>query len=162
MKIQQIFLKIVNEDNSFNTLLDWLKDTSSQISEPHRNILFYCTLTGLRPDEACQSIRLVKEKIDNYFDKDKMILKNFEFSEIFIRRTKQAYVSVATGLIIKFANESVSYSYNAMRCHLKRKKMQMKMNYCRKIFATFMRNNGVQSITRKYTKICFCTTREIY
>lgn len=140
-----IFKKIVNEDNSFNTLLDWLKDTSSQISELHRNILFYCTLTGLRPDESCQSIRLVKEKIDNYFDKDKMILKHFEFPNIFIRRTKQAYVSVATGLIIKFANESGSYSYNDMRCHLKRKKMQMTMNYCRKIFATFMRNNGVQS-----------------
>ena len=56
-----IFKKIINEDNSFNSLLEWLKNTSSQISDTHRNILFYCTLTGLRPDEACQSIRLVKE-----------------------------------------------------------------------------------------------------
>ena len=47
------FKKIINEDNSFNSLLEWLKDTSSQISNTHRNILFYCTLTGLRPDEAC-------------------------------------------------------------------------------------------------------------
>ena len=38
------FKKIINEDNSFNSLLEWLKNTSSQISETHRNILFYCTL----------------------------------------------------------------------------------------------------------------------
>jgi hypothetical protein len=74
------FKKIINEDNSFNNLLEWLKNTTSQISERHRNILFYCTLTGLRPDEACQSIRLVKQNIDNYLDKEKMILKHFELS----------------------------------------------------------------------------------
>ncbi len=139
------FKKIINENNSFNNLLEWLKNTFCQISETHRNLLIYCTLTGLRPDEACQSIRLVKENIDSYHDKDKMILKHFEFPEIFIRRTKQAYVSIANDLIIKVANDSGNHSYNALRCHLKRKKIQMNMNYCRKIFATFMRNNGLQS-----------------
>ena len=141
----EIFKKIINEDNSFNNLLEWLKNTSSQISETHRNIFFYCALTGLRPDESCQSIKLVKEKINDYVDKDKMILKHFEFPEIFIRRTKQAYVSISNDLIIKVANDSGNYSYNALRCHLKRKNICMNMNYCRKIFATFMRNNGVQS-----------------
>ena len=139
------FKKIINEDNSFNNLLEWLKNTSSDISETHRNILFYCTLTGLRAEEACQSIRLVKENIDNYLDKDKMMLKHFEFPDIFIRRTKHAYLTIANDLIIKIAIDSGNYSYNAIRCHLKRKKIQMNMNYCRKIFATFMRNNGVQS-----------------
>ena len=139
------FKKIINEDNSFNNLLEWLRNTTSQIPETHRNILFYCTLTGLRPDEACQSIKLVKENINNYVDKDKFILKHFEFPDIFIRRTKQAYVSIANDLIIEVANKSGNYSYNSLRCHLRRKKIQMNMNYCRKIFATFMRNNGVQS-----------------
>jgi hypothetical protein len=139
------FKKIINEENSFNSLLEWLQNTSSKISESHSNILFYCTLTGLRPNEACQSIKLVKEKINNYLDKDKMILKHFEFPNIFIRRTKQAYLSIANDLILKIANESGNYSYNALRCHLKRKNVFMNMNYCRKIFATFMRNNGVQS-----------------
>jgi intergrase/recombinase len=138
------FKKIINEDNSFNNLLEWLKNTTSQISENHRNILLYCTLTGLRPDESCQSIRLVKENINNYHDKDKMILKHFEFPEIFIRKTKQAYVSIANDLILKIANDSGNHSYNALRCHLRRKNIAMNMNYCRKIFATFMRNNGIE------------------
>jgi hypothetical protein len=122
------FKKIINEDNSFNSLLEWLKNTSWQISETHRNILFYCTLTGLRPDEACQSIRLVKENINHYLDRDKMILKHFEFPDIFIRRTKQAYVSIANDLIINVANSSGSHSYNALRCHLRRKNIAMNMN----------------------------------
>jgi intergrase/recombinase len=138
------FKKIINEDNSFNSLIEWLQETSSKISQTHRNILFYCTLTGLRPDEACQSIILVKQTINNYLDKDKMILKHYEFPDIFIRRTKQAYVSIANDLILKFANESGNHSYNALRCHLRRKNIPMNMNYCRKIFATFMRNNGIE------------------
>jgi intergrase/recombinase len=40
--------------------------------------------------------------------------------------------------------ESNEYSYNALRCYLKRKNISMNMNYCRKIFATFMRNNGIE------------------
>jgi hypothetical protein len=117
----ETFKKIINEDNSFDNLLEWLRNTCSQISKTHRNIFFYCTLTGLRPDEACKSIALVKEKIDNYLDKNIMILKHFEFPNIFIRRTKQAYVSIANDLILKIANESGNYSYNALRCHLKEK-----------------------------------------
>jgi intergrase/recombinase len=138
------FKKIINEDNSFNSLIEWVKNTSSQISESHRNLFFYCTLTGLRPDEACQSIRLVKQNINNYLDKEKIILKYFEFPDIFIRKTKQAYISIANDLIIKIANDSGNHSYNALRCHLRRKNLQMNMNYCRKIFATYLRNNGIE------------------
>jgi intergrase/recombinase len=53
-------------------------------------------------------------------------------------------VSIANDLIVNIANESGNYSYNALRCHLKRKNIAMNMNYCRKIFATFMRNNGIE------------------
>jgi intergrase/recombinase len=139
------FKQVINEDNSFNNLLEWLKNASSKISSTYGNILFYCTLTGLRQEEACQSIKLVKENINNYIDKDKMILKHFEFPDIFMRRTKHAYIPIANDLIIKVAHDAGSHSYNALRCHLKRKKIQMNMNYCRKIFATFMRNKGVQA-----------------
>jgi len=125
-------------------MLKWLKDTCLKLPSHYSNILTYCTLTRIRADEACQSSRLVKENINSYLDRDKMILKHFEFPEIFIRRTKQAYVSIANDLIIKVANDSGNYSYNALRCHLKRKNIPMNMNYCRKIFATFMRNNGIE------------------
>ena len=101
--------------------MEWLKNTSSKISSTYGNILFYFTLTGLRPEEACQSIKLVKENINNYLDKDKMILKQFEFLTFFMRRTKHAYISIANDLILKIANDSGNYSYNALRCHLKRK-----------------------------------------
>jgi hypothetical protein len=88
--------------------------------------------------------KLVKQHINNYLDKDNMILKHFEFPDIFIRRTKQTYVSVANELILKIANDSGNHSYNALRCYLRRKKIQMNMKNCRKIFATFMRNNGIE------------------
>jgi hypothetical protein len=53
-------------------------------------------------------------------------------------------LSVANELILKIANDSGNHSYNALRCYLRRKKIQMNMKNCRKIFATFMRNNGIE------------------
>jgi hypothetical protein len=140
----QVFKNLSNRENNYSSMLKWLKDTCLKLPSHYSNILVYCTLTGLRPDEACQSSRLVKETIQNYLDRDKMILKHFEFPDIFIRRTKQTYVSIANDLILNVANDCGNYSYNAIRCYLKRKKIPMNMNYCRKIFATFMRNNGIE------------------
>jgi intergrase/recombinase len=46
--------------------------------------------------------------------------------------------------IITLAKDSIEYTYNALRSYLKRRKLKMNMNYWRKIFATFMRNNGIE------------------
>jgi hypothetical protein len=140
----QVFQNLSHQENNYSSMLKWLKDTCLILPSHYSNILTYCTLTGLRADEAFQSSRIVKENINNYLDRDKMILKHFEFPDVFIRRTKQAYLSIANDLIIKVANDSGNYSYNALRCYLKRKNISMNMNYCRKIFATFMRNNGIE------------------
>ncbi len=35
-------------------------------------------------------------------------------------------------------------SYNALKLMLKRKGLNMNMYYCRKIFATFLRNEGIE------------------
>jgi intergrase/recombinase len=125
-------------------MLGWLKNTCYQLPKSHRNILTYCTLTGLRPDEACQSISIIKKDIDNYLNKDKKILEHFKYRYIFLRKTKQAYISIVNDSILELADNASSFSYNALRCHLRRKNIQMNMNYCRKIFATFMRNNGIE------------------
>ena len=156
----QIFQNLTNQENNYSSMLKWVKDTCSQVPADYSNILIYCTLTGLRPDEACQSIRLVKDKIHSYHDKDKMILKHFEFPDIFIRRTKHAYVSISNDLILKIANDSCCYSYNALRCYLKRKNITMNMNYCRKICYLYEkqrnRTRNHRLIAGAYTKVGIC------
>jgi len=101
-------------------------------------------LTGLRADETCKSLSLVKNNQDNYLNKETMILEHFRHPNIFIRRTKQVFISFVNYDIINLSKDSIEYSYNALRCYLQRSKLQMKINYCRMIFATFMRNNGIE------------------
>ena len=108
--------------------------------------MIYCTLTGLRADEACKSVSLVKNDLNNYLNKT-MILEHFRYPKIFIRITKQALISIVNDSILNLVNDSHDYSYNALRCYLKRKKICMNMNYCRKIFATCLRNNGIEQET---------------
>jgi hypothetical protein len=140
----EVFQTIVNNETNYDSMVRWVKDTCSHIPRYYANILIYCTLTGLRADEACKSLSLVKNNQDNYLNKETMILEHFRHPNIFIRRTKQVFISFVNYDIINLAKDSSEYSYNALRCYLKRRKLQMNMNYCRKIFATFMRNNGIE------------------
>jgi hypothetical protein len=124
------FKKIINEDNSFNNLLEWLKNTSSQISDKYRNILFYCTLTGLRPTGAINSINLIKSNLDNYLDKEEMILKHIKYPSIFIRNTKKACISIVNESIIQIAKDTKEKSsYDSLHSYSKRRNIPFNFNY---------------------------------
>jgi hypothetical protein len=117
-------------------MLSWLKNAIAQIPKPYANILIYNTLTGLRPTEACQSIALIQSDLQNYLNKDKMILEHYKYPEIYIRKSKKAFISIVDNDIIRIGQESANCGYNALRNYLVRRKLGMNMLYCRKIFAT--------------------------
>ncbi len=52
-----IFRSIVDAKNEYSALISWLKKVCQQIQRDYANILLYDLLVGLRPAEACQSIR---------------------------------------------------------------------------------------------------------
>ena len=140
----QIFQNLTNQQNNYSSMMKWVKDTCSQIPKHYSKILFYCTLTGLRPTEAFSSINLIKSDLDNYLDKEKMILEHVKYPEIFIRKTKKAYISIVNESILQIANDTKQSSYNSLRCYFKRRRIPFNFNYCRKIFATYLRTNGVE------------------
>jgi intergrase/recombinase len=106
--------------------------------------LLFNTLVGLRPDEACKAIQIIQKEEDNYVRKDLMILEHYKFPDIFIRRTKKAYITILTDSILDLAKQSANCGYNALRLAVKRKKLDMNMAYCRKIFATYLRTHGIE------------------
>jgi Archaeal phage integrase len=140
----QVFQNLTNQENNYSSMLKWIKDVCKQLPAHYANILGYCTLTGLRPTEAFSSISLIKSDLDNYLDKDKMILEHVKYPQIFIRRTKKAYISIVNESIIQIAVETRQSNYNSMRCYFRRKKIPFKFNYCRKIFATYLRMQGIE------------------
>jgi integrase-like protein len=141
------FNGIIDDRSNYSSMISWIKNAYSALPKEYGNILIYCTLTGLRPTEATQSIQLVHNDIDNYMNKHSMTLEHFRYPQIFIRRTKKAYMSIVTDTILDVARNSGNYSYNAMKMVMMRKNIDMKMSYCRKIFATYLRMNRIETET---------------
>ena len=140
-----IFNKIVNE-TSYSDMLKWIKDVISKIPEPQANLFIFNTLTGLRPIEVSKCIGLLHHNIENYWNREKGILEHYKFPIEFIRRTKKVFISVVDKPLIELAkNCPMNVSYNALKLMLKRKGLNMNMYYCRKVFATYLRNEGVES-----------------
>ena len=76
-----------------------------------------------------------------------MILEHFKYPNIFIRRTKKAYVSLVNENISQIAEAVEHTSYNRLKMCCKKNNLEMRMSYCRKIFATHMRTSGIEQET---------------
>jgi intergrase/recombinase len=108
--------------------------------------LFFNTLTGLRPDEAQKALHLIKTKDKEYIDRDNGMLKHYQFPDTFLRQTKKAYVSVINEDILKAAKQTpyMERYYNGLRKRLNNQDLKMNLYYCRKVFATYQRNKGIE------------------
>jgi intergrase/recombinase len=141
----QVFQNLTNKENNYSSMLKWVKDVYKELPAYYANLLVYCTLTGLRPNETFSSVNLIRSDLDNYLDRDKMILEHVKYPSIFIRKTKKAYISIVNESIIQIAKDTKEKSsYNSMRCYFRRKRIPFNFNYCRKIFATYLRMQGIE------------------
>jgi len=139
----EIFHNIYSKNN-YTEMIKQLKDACSKLDQKYSSVLLYSTLTGLRPAEACSSIQQLKERKKDYLAKDNKLLEHFRFPSIFLRRTKNAYVSIVFEKLLELGAHCSKTSYNSLRLALRRKKIKMNISICRKIFATFLRNEGVE------------------
>jgi intergrase/recombinase len=138
------FNKILNNKNDYSSMLNWLKQAYQTLPERYGNALLFNSLTGLRPTEACESIKIMESDIDEYLNKDTMVLEHFRFPDIFIRRTKNAYISIVSEKILDIAKQANKITYTSVKLAIKRREVEMHMNYCRKIFATYLRSKGIE------------------
>ena len=142
----KMFDELVNGDDNYSTMLTWIKNAISIIPSDKSKVIIFNTLTGLRPDEAIKSISILNNDRERYWDKKNGILQHYKFPIEFIRRTKKVYISVISDSIVNeyCPQKSSTNSYEAIKLFLKRRGMEMNMYYCRKVFSTYLRNNGIE------------------
>lgn len=90
---------------------------------------------------------MIKNDRQYYINKHIMLLENFRFPQFFIRRTKKAYISIINETILDLArNSGKLHSYHSLASGIKRDNSNYDINtkYSRKIFATKLRNNGIE------------------
>lgn len=139
------FHNILKQDGDFTKMIEWTKATMK--SHPRfANILMFNVLVGLRPQEAIDSFNLLlSDKRDEYLSKDERLLEHFKFPDIFLRRTKKAFISIAIGELVSLVEDQKPLTYDTIKNSITRKEQAgFRMSFCRKIFATFLRNEGVE------------------
>jgi hypothetical protein len=79
-------------------MLQWVKEAIRVLPEHMAAVIRHAVLTGLRPSEAVESVRLLltvgpNQQQQYYYNPERQCLEHFRFPEIFIRKTKKAYIS---------------------------------------------------------------------
>ena len=141
------FQIITNQDNEFSKMNDWVMKAIHRYPR-FSNIFKFNIVTGLRPAEAIKSFNLLLNplKRNEYLSKERCILEHFRFPDLFLRRTKKAFISIVNEDILKLA-ENHQYdvlNYDKIRSTFLRTNQKFYMSYCRKIFATFLRDEGIE------------------
>jgi hypothetical protein len=140
-----VFERIMNNGTSYNKMLEYVKDILTVLPCSHANVIIFATLTGLRPIEACKSVQLIHTDLSNYLNSDLFILEHFKWKDIFVRTTKKSFISVMTDRLLQIAKTADPQSYTSIYAYLHKRGLQMRMNYCRKIFGTHLRYCGIES-----------------
>ena len=139
------FHSILKENGDFDKMVEWVCIKRKEYPR-FANILMFNVLTGLRPTEAIDSFNLLLSiKKQEYLSKDSTLLQHYKFPEIFLRRTKKAFISIANTAILSLTESQKPLTYDTIRLSIYKHHERFKMSYCRKIFATFLRDEGLES-----------------
>ena len=140
------FLRMMNNNGS--DVLKWYREALQILRPNEQTLLKLVLVTGLRKSEAIQAfnliIRLSKEnRLKEYFNEELQTLEHFRFRDLFLRKTKNAFISfLPKSLIEEIVNRS-PVTYESIRKRLQRKHISIRLMELRNHFATFMVRHGL-------------------
>ena len=88
MKTFKSIFDIENHGKNLEAMIKWIKNASMVLPRQYKNILLFNTFTGLRPNEAQKALYLLKTSENQYVDKERMLLKHYQFPDISSDRRK--------------------------------------------------------------------------
>jgi intergrase/recombinase len=108
-------------------------------------VLVFDALTGLRPSEATMSCNLISElkennKLERYLNTELSMLQHFRFPDMFLRKSKNAYISFVTPQLLDLVLETKPrIKYSAIDTKIGRIGFNNQTKQLRKLFATRLR-----------------------
>jgi len=142
----ETFLSLLN--TNINEIKEWLLNTLPVLPSKYRIALVYQTLTGLRPSEACMSLKLLgvlkdQGKLSNYYNQELRMLQHFKYEQ-FLRKSKNAYISFVSDELLENALKvKYTQNYYSIQSYLKKKKIPLRARHLRQLYSTMLRNKGV-------------------
>ena len=125
----------------------WLKQVVTRIPRKFGCVLVFTALTGLRPREATKSTKLISdlyeiERLDDYLNRELLILEHFRYSDLFLRRCKNAYISFITPELLELVlTHKPKIKYSGLDTRINRLGFPTKTRQLRKYYATMLREH---------------------
>jgi intergrase/recombinase len=140
------FLRIFNATN--NEVMKWYNEARSNLRENEALYTKFLLYGGLRVSEAIKSFNLIikmsrENKLLDYYDSEFQVLCHFKHPKLFIRRTKNCYITFLQPDFIKQLADSQKVSYLAMRKRLNRKHLRLRFNELRDKFGTYLLSHRI-------------------
>jgi hypothetical protein len=90
--------RFFNEERSLDHIIQTVKEMMRVLPRQMALVIRHALLRGLRPSEACESVRLLNvQNLDiSYYNRERQMLQHYLYPEIFFRATKKAYSSYIT------------------------------------------------------------------
>ncbi len=142
------FRRFFDTSLDFDAMLCKVMEMMRRLPQDMAAVVRHACLTGLRPHEAVESVRLLNSvsprptEKPRYYNEDTQALEHFRYPEIFIRRTKKAYVSYITkeqlSEIGVLGCKTPTPTYLSIRMACYHRSLKMDLRYCRKIHASWL------------------------
>ena len=102
----------------------------------------------MRVSEAIRSfnlaIKLTKEdSLSDYYDSQFQVLCHFKYPKLFIRRTKNCYITFLEPEFLRQIVHSQQVSYSSLRKRLERNHLRLRFNELRDKFGTHLLSHGI-------------------
>ena len=132
------FTKSVDPDDVFN----WIKQVK-QARPELKDFMDFIATTGLRYAEGVESynliIKLAKEgKLKEYYDSEREILEHYKFKEIFLRRTKKAFISFVPKYLIQNISDNKLLNKYSVQTKVKRKTHAVRFGDIRELHGSLL------------------------
>ncbi len=117
VKLKSYGIKWTNEDTTFNgflrifskqhdTLGPWVKQVMAFVPDNEKLFLRFFAATGLRKNEGITSFNMIidlnaKGKLCEYYNSELSVLEHFKYGKLFLRGTKNAYISFVPKAMIE-------------------------------------------------------------
>jgi hypothetical protein len=141
----QALQRFFNPGLSLDAMLDVVRKMMQVLPRVMALVVRHAVLTGLRPNEACESVRLISLSIDKYYNPQLQALEHYKFPQLFLRTTKKAFISYLSADNLRpIANLGCKTpTWEAIRSTCKRRGINMDMRFCRKIHGSWLHQHNV-------------------
>jgi intergrase/recombinase len=144
----QAFTRIFNS-NAHSGLGKWYKDANAVLAENEKLYLRFMMLSGVRAMEGVQCFNMLVSIGDKYskeyLNESTEFLEHFRYPKLFLRNSKNLYVSAVPRALLDQISKSNKVSYNAIDKKLNKVNLPMRIKQLRSYYATTMRELGLLS-----------------